>query len=122
MTASNKANPFLWMGLFLMGLALGSCSTFSMGEPKGPLRSQQAGKYIGKTKTVCGVVATSLYDEKGPGQPTFLNLDRPFPDHFFTIVIWGPERHKFSDPPEKTFQGKRVCATGEITTHDGKPQ
>ena len=122
MTVSNKANPFLWMGLFLMLLSLGSCSTFSMGEEKGPITPERTGKYIGKTKTVCGIVASSIHDEKLSGQPTFLNLNRPFPEQIFTILIWGSDRPKFSDPPEKTFQGKRVCVTGLITTHDRTPQ
>jgi micrococcal nuclease len=122
MTVATQANPFICTGLFLMLLSLGSCSTFSMGEERGPIRPERAGKYIGKTKTVCGIVASSLHDEKLSGKPTFLNLNRPFPDQIFTVLIWGTDRPKFSEPPEKMFQGKRVCVTGVITVHDRTPQ
>ena len=119
MARINRGPPlYLLLAVFLCS----ACGSLFFVEEKGPITSERAGKYIGKTKTVCGMVASSFYDQKNAGQPTFLNLDRPFPDHYFTVVIWGLERPKFSEPPEKTFQGKRVCATGEITTHDGKPQ
>ena len=54
-------------------------------------------------------------------QPTFLNLDQPYPRQVFTVVIFDDERSKF-DQPEVTFKGKPVCATGRIEMYRGKPE
>ena len=83
---------------------------------------EDAYKYIGETKTVCGTVASATYAVRSRGKPTFLNLNKPYPNHVFTIVIWGSNRGKFKNPPEVFFKGKEVCVTGLITTYRGKPQ
>ena len=56
------------------------------------------------------------------GQPTFVNLDKAYPDQPFTVVIWGDDRPRFSSPPEVAFDGKRICVSGVIETFRGKPQ
>jgi DNA/RNA endonuclease YhcR with UshA esterase domain len=57
------------------------------------------------------------------GRPTFLNFDRPFPNHTFTALIWGNNRGKFNPPPERSYgAGVRVCVTGLVETFRGKPQ
>jgi len=53
---------------------------------------------------------------------TFLNLDRPHPDSPFTIVIRPEDRARFAEAPEQAFVGRRVCATGMIEIHRGRPQ
>jgi len=83
---------------------------------------EEASKYIGKTKTVCGEVVSTNYAARSRGQPTFLNLDQPYPNQIFTVVIWGSERNKFKSPPEIFYRGKSVCVTGVIDTYRGKPQ
>jgi len=52
------------------------------------------------------------------GQPTFLNLDKPYPNHVFTALIWGESRSKFGTP-ESDYRNKRICVTGAITEHRG---
>ena len=47
----------------------------------------EAAKYIGKSATVCGLVASTSYALQSLGRPTFLNLDRPYPKQPFTVVI-----------------------------------
>ena len=81
-----------------------------------------AAKYVGQEKTVCGIVASTKYAEDSTGQPNFLNLDRPYPDHLFYAVIWGPDRHRFAEPPEAAFIGKSICVSGYISTYDDRPQ
>jgi len=81
-----------------------------------------AHKYIGMEKTVCGTVASATYAVRTKGQPTFLNLDQPYPKHIFTAVIWGSDRNKFQNPPESSFRGKRICVTGIIEDFRGKPE
>ena len=81
-----------------------------------------AHKFIGKEKTVCGITASATYAIRSRGKPTFLNLDQPYPNQIFTVVIWGSDREKFKNPPETFFRGKRICVTGIIETYRGKPQ
>jgi hypothetical protein len=85
------------------------------------LSSQQAASHIGETATVCGIVASANYAVRTKGQPTFLNLDKPYPNQVFTIMIWGSDRGKFGTP-EAQYLGKRLCATGQIQSYKGKPE
>ena len=81
----------------------------------------EAKEHFGDTATVCGAVVSTRYADSTKGQPTFLNLDKPYPNHVFTIVIWGNDRSKFGTP-EKDYDRKRVCVTGKITAYAGLPE
>ena len=70
---------------------------------------------------MCGVVASARYADRSRGQPTFLNLDKPYPDTIFTILIWGEDRPKFG-APETTYRDKRICASGIISEYRGQPE
>lgn len=83
---------------------------------------QDAHKYLGETRTVCGNVASTFYAVQSKGHPTFLNLEKPYPDQLFTIVIWGSERDNFDRPPEKLYKNKHICVTGIISSYRGTPQ
>jgi len=88
----------------------------------GEITPKDAQKYLGKTENVCGQVASANYAVRTRGQPTFLNLDEPYPNQVFTVVIWGSDRAKFPDPPEKIYRGKTICITGTIASYHGKPE
>ena len=81
----------------------------------------EARNHIGETATVCGEVASARYAASSRGQPTFINLDKPYPNQIFTVVIWGSDRAKFGEP-EARYRGKRVCATGKIKEYRGVPE
>ena len=85
------------------------------------LAAQDAADHIGEVATVCGTVASTNFAIRSKGQPTYLNLDRLYPNQVFTILIWGSDRPKFGTP-ETTLMGKRVCATGAIKECRGKPE
>ena len=86
------------------------------------ISSKNASAYINEILTVCGPVVDSRYASASKGQPTFLNFDYPYPNHTFTIVIWGQNRANFSSPPEKKYMSKNVCIDGYIDSYKGKPQ
>ncbi len=88
----------------------------------GVITAKQAAQHVGEVQTVRGVVVSARYAEMSKGQPTFLNLDQPYPDAIFTVVIWGSDRRKFTVPPEKYFDGKIVRVTGKITEYRGTPE
>lgn len=77
--------------------------------------------HVGERATVCGRVASAKYAESSRGSPTFLNLDKPYPNHVFTALIWGSDRSHFSSPPE-TLSGTGICVTGTIGIYRGRAQ
>ncbi|MGA2519071.1 MAG: DNA-binding protein [Thermodesulfobacteriota bacterium] len=81
-----------------------------------------AGKYVGKEKTVCGTVVSATYASQTNGQPAFLNLDQPSPNQVFTVVIWGVDRKTFNTPPEVFYKGKTICVTGKIKSYKIGPE
>jgi micrococcal nuclease len=96
--------------------------SLSHSQDSKPITVEEASEFFRQSKTVCGKVVDSKRAEKIPRQPTFLYLDQPYPNHFFTIVIWGEDRGKFDEPPETLYDGKDVCVSGLIVEHKGKPQ
>jgi len=81
------------------------------------LTPAEAKEHIGDNATVCGAVVSTRYASSSKGEPTFLNLDKPYPNQIFTVVIWGTNRSKFKTP-EEDYKDKKVCVTGRITAHD----
>ena len=108
--------------LRMPGLALLCLASFSLlFAQSGPLSPAEAKNHIGERATVCGKVASTHYAARTKGSPTFLNLDEPYPNQIFTILIWGSDRSRF-DVPESTYDGKRVCVTGLIKEYRGVPE
>lgn len=87
----------------------------------GSITPLEAAAHIGDVATVCGYVANTRYLTRGR-RPTFLNMGRPYPDQDFTVVIWGADRGKFAEAPERAFRNKSICVTGQIEAYRGKPQ
>jgi endonuclease YncB( thermonuclease family) len=85
------------------------------------LTAAEAADHIGSTATVCGTVASTKFAERSNAQPTYLNLDRPYPDQLLTVVIWGTDRGSFGEP-EKRYSGKRICVTGKVELFRERPQ
>jgi hypothetical protein len=85
------------------------------------LTPEEAANHVGERATVCGLVASARYAPQSKGQPTFLNLGKPYPDQIFTAVIWGEDRMKFGSL-ESTLRAKRICVTGEIKLFRRRPE
>jgi hypothetical protein len=108
--------------VFVFAVLLASVSPLYPASPATELSAAKAIRHVGEVQTVCGVVVSATYAAPSRGQPTFLNLDQPYPDHIFTAVIWDRNRHKFTTPPEAQYRGKEICVSGVITTYRGKAQ
>ena len=85
------------------------------------ITATEAKNHIGEQATVCGKVVSTRYAESSRGSPTFLNLDQPYPNQVFTLLIWGSDRSKFGEP-ETAYRGKRICVTGKISDYKGIPE
>ena len=89
---------------------------------KGQVTAKQAKYYIGEEATVCGQVVSTKFNQNGKSNPTYINLDKKFPDQVFTLVIFGKDRVNFSYEPEKFLYDKRICITGKVAEWNGLPQ
>jgi len=100
----------------MIGIAL-----LSPAQAQKKLTAAEAKEHFYENATVCGQVVSTRYAESSKGQPTFLNLDKPYPNQIFTVVIWGSNRSKFKTP-EEDYKDKKICVTGKITAYDGLPE
>lgn len=82
---------------------------------------EDANNHIGEQVSVCGIVASAKYAVSSPNSPTFLNLNRPYPNQIFTVLIWGVNRSKFTSPPE-SLEGSKIYVNGTIKDYKGKPE
>jgi len=117
----SRSSLLVWMLLCLI-VAL-SLATLII-EPalaQKKLTAAEAKDHVGETATVCGNVVSTRYAASTKGQPTFLNLDKPYPHQIFTAVIWGSNRSKFGRP-EVNYNEKRICVTGKISLFRGVPE
>jgi hypothetical protein len=83
------------------------------------ISAAEAKNHVGQQGTVCGMVAGEHTATSSRGTPTFINLDSPYPNQIFTILIWGDDRSKVGELPAN---GTRVCATGTIQDYRGVPE
>jgi micrococcal nuclease len=90
----------------------------ALGHAQTSISAAEAKNHIGEKATVCGEVASTHYAARSRGNPTFINLDKPYPNQIFTVLIWGSDRPKFGDP-EEAYQSKHICVTGKITDYKG---
>ena len=105
------------LGLIFACLAV---APFVYGQT-GHFTATEAKNHVGEKATVCGKVVSTHFASGSKGQPTFLNLDEPYPKEIFTVLIWGSDRPKFGKPDD-TYRDKDVCVTGKITSHKGLPE
>ena len=103
--------------LVAIGL-LGASVTF-WGQGK-KLTTSEAKYHVGEQATVCGRVASGRHT-RARGNPTFLDLDKAYPNQPFTVLIWGKDRAKFRNP-EETYRNKKICVTGRIGSDRGQPE
>jgi hypothetical protein len=85
------------------------------------LSTSAAAKHVGETATVCGAVDGVHTATSSKGSPTFVNLDKTYPNQVFTILIWGSDAPKFTPAPS-SWNGKSVCATGKIELYRNVPE
>ncbi|MHB1957471.1 MAG: hypothetical protein ACYCO5_00375 [Acidobacteriaceae bacterium] len=83
------------------------------------ITAANAKSHIGEQATVCGKVADERTATSSRGEPTFINLDFAYPNHVFTILVWGEDRKNVGELPRV---GSRICASGVIQYYRGVPE
>ena len=82
----------------------------------------EAKDHLGKEVQVCGPVKGTYYDSVGWGTPTYLHMGKPYPEpDRIVLVIWGPNRAKFPQPPEEYYSDRSICVTGTLAWYGGVP-
>src|ERR1019366_6139003 len=92
-----------------------------LGYAQTSISAAEAKNHVGEKATVCGEVAGTHYATRSRGNPTFINLKKPYPNQIFTVLIWGSDRPKFGDP-EEAYRSKRICVTGKLSDYKGVPE
>jgi len=85
------------------------------------LEPSETAAHVGEQARVCGIVTNSKFVSHRNRRPTFLDFGEPYPNHDFTVLVWGDVREQFSYAPE-SLKGARICVTGTISEFKGKPQ
>lgn len=93
----------------------------ALAHAQNSMSAAEAKDHVGEKATVCGEVASTHYAARSRGNPTFINLDKPYPNQIFTVLIWGSDRPKFGDP-DKMYRSKHICVTGKISDYKGVPE
>ena len=113
----NKIKIFVYLGLLLLNpLDLSA-------QSEQAIKVNEAYKYVGETKIVCGKIVSTKYLKRASGGPIFLNFGRDYPNQQMTGLIWfGRFSGYFSYKPEKFLKRKNVCVKGYISEYEGKTQ
>jgi hypothetical protein len=82
------------------------------------LTTAQARAHDGDNATVCGVIASEHVAASSRGKPTFIDLDAPFPNPAFTILVWEEGRQNVGALP----RSGHLCASGLISYYHGVPE
>jgi DNA/RNA endonuclease YhcR with UshA esterase domain len=106
---------FIFSAIFIISAAFTSYSQLTV-------RPEDAINHIGENVTVCGLVADTHYAYRSKGHPTFLNLNRPYPNQVLTVVIWGSDRVNFIIRPELLYNNRTICVTGTVKKYRGTPE
>jgi hypothetical protein len=80
---------------------------------------------VGHTARVCGIVASTVYEGRSGGHPTFVTMispGQPSANRALTAVIYGTDRAKFGGNPEAVLQGQRICVTGFVSFFRQRPE
>jgi endonuclease G len=79
---------------------------------EGLYNTSHARLHIGQNVSIIGKVVSTKFLDKS--QSTFLNLDKSFPNQYFTVTIWKDGRRNFSYKPEIELDGKYIIVTGKV--------
>jgi len=77
------------------------------------ITAEEASQLIGEQVTIRAKVASVFYAKSSSGSPTFLNLDKNFPDNPIAVVIFENELKKLKINAQ-LYKGKTIIVTGKV--------
>lgn len=108
------------VSVFIFTLILAACAKPTEPFPAGSISPAETLGHLGETATVCGEVVSGMQFPKLEGEPTFINIGKPFPDQDFTVLILGENVGPFEQPLTR-LKGKNICVTGLIVDGQSTP-
>ncbi len=87
---------------------------------QGCISVNEAKNYLGQEAQVCGKVIQLSTPNYIKGNPTFLNLGGEYPNHSFSVVVWGDDK-KSLNIDLNSLEGKIVKFKGLVRENNGKP-
>ena len=81
------------------------------------------GQHVGEIVLFCGT-PTAVHAPvpgKVKGDPVYINFGGAFPNHTFTVLIWGDVAGKQRKKLEKRYSGKALRVKGWVKTYEAKP-
>ena len=107
--------PFLSI-LAVLALTLEAPAADTSATTPLKIGTADAASYYDQTMIVTGIVAQVTLRPNA----TFLNLDKPFPNSPFTVVIFPRQRQLLGDV--NVFRGKSIEIKGKIKNYQDKPE
>jgi hypothetical protein len=80
--------------------------------------ASEAPKHVGEQATVCGIVANKHVASQSRGKPTFLDIDKSYPNQSLTVVVWESDIGSVGSLPKSG----QICAIGRIDQYRGGAQ
>jgi hypothetical protein len=80
--------------------------------------ASEAARHIGQHATVCGNITGEHPSDSRGRTPTFIYIDRPYPNQVFMLLVWGSDRELVGPLPT----AGRICGIGVITEYRGSPE
>ena len=74
----SRSSVLVWMLLYLIAALSLATLIIEPALAQKKLTAAEAKDHVGETATICGNVVSSRYADSTKGQPTFLNLDKPY--------------------------------------------
>lgn len=104
--------------LYSLCLAVAAPVALAQTAAQPPLSAAEAAQHVGENRTVCGAIVNEYTAATSHGNPTFVDLDQPYPHQIFDLVIWGDNKDDVGSFPKS---GK-ICASGKIILYKGRPE
>ena len=79
------------------------------------ITAADAKNHVGEQETVCGLVVSKHVASRTKGAPTFVNLDKPYPNQLFTVLVWENDKGAVGSLPDTG----QLCVTGSIVLYHG---
>ncbi|MFT6337299.1 MAG: endonuclease G [Saprospiraceae bacterium] len=88
--------------------------------PRGHYNTETVARQMNKYRKVkvCGKVVSARNSRKGHA---WINLDRKYPNDYFSVMIYKEELTNFTYDPVKHFKDEKICVEGEIGKIGNKP-
>lgn len=102
----------------ILGLAAPAAIAQTQSIPQPILSSGEAAQHIGENRTVCGQIVNTHIATSSHGTPTFVDIDQPWPNQVFDLVIWGDNKADIGNFPK----AGKICASGRIQLYKGHPE